>query len=529
MKYDLDDDFAKETRRKDRDNLGQPSGKYTRTPVLHKSRATKRASYCLQGEIEQSQKWLLEEGCNSVDIDLGFSSSHCTSQANLPSVGSRLWAEDPIGVSYLQIQEDKVFLWVCLMLVSIERSDFLIYHQYKDELMETIKENQNPHQPTANSLNLKWKIALEMIYYFQKEHIVMGGSNPNSKEDFQVKDGTLEKKGALVWKHHHLLRSMRKGESQGEEEKEKNGRSFKAVSSLQPSLIQVCSLARFKTHKETPCMKPESVNEKSDWYMLRVTPNVKPESPRKIQKLEVDDPSEVPQIMQMQAIASSNEVREALKDEHRQKLISDIDNSPDALNVNDCGLDANATERVLLRSFKPSLYTNIDYNALSAAVICRQISIVRSLFQAGIKMDLKVRVGAWSWDIDTGEETRVSAGLAEAYSITCFWRFRAMICARYKHGDCLKVLASAGADFGLVNSVGQSASSIAGLTRWNHGFQQAVQDVILAGKTPQSSNPSVFSPLMFTAGGNEIEALKKLLEREAIWKPLSCFFVLVLI
>ncbi|KAH1122398.1 hypothetical protein J1N35_005558 [Gossypium stocksii] len=79
------------------DNLGQPSGKYTRTPVLHKSRATKRASYCLQGEIELSQKWLLEEGCNSVDIDLGFSSSHCASQANLRSVGSRLWAEDPIG------------------------------------------------------------------------------------------------------------------------------------------------------------------------------------------------------------------------------------------------------------------------------------------------------------------------------------------------------------------------------------------------------------------------------------------------
>ncbi|MBA0677015.1 hypothetical protein Goari_018443, partial [Gossypium aridum] len=33
--------------------------------------------------------------------------------------------------------------------------------------------------------------------------------------------------------------------------------------------------------------------------------------------------------------ASSNEVREALKDEHLQKLISDIDSSPDALNVND--------------------------------------------------------------------------------------------------------------------------------------------------------------------------------------------------
>ncbi|KAH1096085.1 hypothetical protein J1N35_013006 [Gossypium stocksii] len=97
MKYDLDNDFAKETRCEDRDNLGQPSGKYMRIPVPHKSKATKRASYCLQGGIELSQKWLLEEGCNAVDIDLGFSSSHCTSQANLLSVGSQLWAEDPIG------------------------------------------------------------------------------------------------------------------------------------------------------------------------------------------------------------------------------------------------------------------------------------------------------------------------------------------------------------------------------------------------------------------------------------------------
>ncbi|XP_052874117.1 uncharacterized protein LOC108481914 isoform X3 [Gossypium arboreum] len=155
MKYDLDNDFGKETRCEDRDNLGQPSGKYMRTPVPHKSKATKRASYCLQAGIELSQKWLLEEGCNAVDIDLGFSSSHCTSQANLPSVGSQLWAEDPIGLdqssmSYLQIQEDKVFLWICLMLINIERLDFLIY-QYEDELMEMIKENQGPHQPIANS------------------------------------------------------------------------------------------------------------------------------------------------------------------------------------------------------------------------------------------------------------------------------------------------------------------------------------------------------------------------------------------
>ncbi|XP_048430672.1 uncharacterized protein LOC125472825 [Pyrus x bretschneideri] len=33
-----------------------------------------------------------------------------------------------------------------------------------------------------------------------------------------------------------------------------------------------------------------------------------------------------------------------------------------------------------------------------------------------------------------------------------------MICARYKHQECLKILASDGADFGLVNATGHSAS-----------------------------------------------------------------------
>ncbi|XVE92172.1 hypothetical protein REPUB_Repub01dG0074500 [Reevesia pubescens] len=277
-----------------------------------------------------------------------------------------------------------------------------------------------------------------------------------------------------------------------------------------------------------------------------------------------------------------------------------------------CGIDANATDRVLLRSSKPSLHTNIDCNALVAAVVSRQTSVVRLLLQAGIKTDLKVRLGAWSWDIDTGEEIRVGAGLADAYSITwcaveyfeasgailsmllrhlspnilhygrilihhailcnnalavevllncgadvefpvkttsktelrpihlavklgfakvlqclilagcdinsrtAFGDSALMVCARYKRDDCLKILASAGDDFGLINSAGQSASSIAGLTKWTHVFRQAVVDVIQAGKTPQSSNPSVFSPLIFTIQSNEIESMKKLLERADI-------------
>ncbi|MQL94265.1 hypothetical protein Taro_026917 [Colocasia esculenta] len=82
-----------------------------------------------------------------------------------------------------------------------------------------------------------------------------------------------------------------------------------------------------------------------------------------------------------------------------------------------CGVDANATDRVLLRSLKPSLHTNVDCTALVAAVVCRQKFIVRQLLQAGVKRDAMVRLGAWSWDTETGEEFRVGAGLAEPYGV----------------------------------------------------------------------------------------------------------------
>ncbi|GFY88152.1 hypothetical protein Acr_06g0000920 [Actinidia rufa] len=277
-----------------------------------------------------------------------------------------------------------------------------------------------------------------------------------------------------------------------------------------------------------------------------------------------------------------------------------------------CGVDPNAKARVLLRSSKPSLHTNVDCNALVAAVVSRQISIVRLLLQAAVRMNIKVKLGAWSWDMATGEEFRVGAGLAEPYCV--IWcaveyfeasgsilrmllqnlspnvphlgrtiihhavlcnntkavdvllncradvefpvqttgksEFRGihlaarlglakvllhlinggcnlnsrtesgetalMICARYKQEDCLKLLASAGADFGLVNAAGECAKSIAGSTQWTLGFQQAVLDVIQGGKIAYSSNPSVFSPLMFVTRANDIETLKKLVEHSEI-------------
>ncbi|KAI3426781.1 ANK_REP_REGION domain-containing protein [Psidium guajava] len=276
-----------------------------------------------------------------------------------------------------------------------------------------------------------------------------------------------------------------------------------------------------------------------------------------------------------------------------------------------CGVDVNGTDRALLQSSKPSLHINVDCNPLIAAIISRQVLVVRRLLQADVRVDIEVRLGAWSWDENTGEEFRVGAGLAEPYSMTwcaveyfectgailrmlfrhlpssshhgrtllhhailcnnskaldvllkcgadsecplettpktgirsvhlaarlgytkvlqdlisagCDLHSRTecgetalMIAARCRHEECVKVLASAGADIAWVSSAGQSAESIAESVKWTLGFQQAVVDVIRAGKVPQSSNAKIFCPLMFVTQANDVEALKKLIEHANI-------------
>ncbi|PPR82549.1 hypothetical protein GOBAR_AA38168 [Gossypium barbadense] len=279
MKYDLDNDFGKETRCEDRDNLGQPSGKYMRTPVPHKSKATKRASYCLQAGIELSQKWLLEEGCNAVDIDLGFSSSHCTSQANLPSVGSQLWAEDPIGafpVPELNLDVKSCFnapkhsesihclpfscftsekFAFCQPLNQTNSFDSPVFSNIRAGSIKHVLSPDSGRQgvpldlfdadqhreigfldlsvrgrvngddkrksksPPANCEQLEFEMenCFGNDLFLSKEPIVMGGSNPNNKEDEfkEAKDETLETKGSLGVKTSPSVKIHEKGESKG--------------------------------------------------------------------------------------------------------------------------------------------------------------------------------------------------------------------------------------------------------------------------------------------------------------------------
>ncbi|KAG2335158.1 hypothetical protein Bca52824_006338 [Brassica carinata] len=278
-----------------------------------------------------------------------------------------------------------------------------------------------------------------------------------------------------------------------------------------------------------------------------------------------------------------------------------------------CGVNANSTDRLLLQSSKPSLYTNVDCTALVAAIVNRQVSAVRLLLQAGVKTDIMVRLGAWSWDTNTGEEFRVGAGVAEPYPLTwCAVEFfetsgdilrlllkvqspnathngrnllhHAVLCgsqaavrvllncgaepetairtsrgvelrpihiaARYgsveiiqelvgfgcdinsktddedtallistkhKHTECVKVLALAGADFGLVNKFGHSVVSVAESSKWCLGLERVVLELIRFGVVPRSSNASVFSPLLYVAQAGDAEALKTLVKAQGVF------------
>ncbi|XP_074589241.1 uncharacterized protein LOC141845096 isoform X2 [Curcuma longa] len=280
----------------------------------------------------------------------------------------------------------------------------------------------------------------------------------------------------------------------------------------------------------------------------------------------------------------------------------------------ECGVDIDATSRVLLRSLKPSLHTNVDCTALFAAVVSRQVAVVGRLLQGGVRKEAKVRLGAWSWDAATGEELRVGAGLSEPYDATwcaveyfestgailrqllqhhsaidfphhgrtllhhavlcanpgavdallalgadhelpvkagrdiefrpihlaarlgfasvlrvlvdkagCDLNSRTesgetalMLCARHQHADCLRILISSGADLGLRSFSGDSAISAAASSNWSIGLRDAVLCAIWSGDVPRSSNPSVFSPIVFAARHGDVAALEVLSRRHEI-------------
>ncbi|KAF5458274.1 hypothetical protein F2P56_022312 [Juglans regia] len=110
-------------------------------------------------------------------------------------------------------------------------------------------------------------------------------------------------------------------------------------------LVPYCSVVCFKKHKEIPCAKPVPSEEKS---------TADPESHLE-RTLNVEEPGNVLQKLQLEAIASSSEIRDALKDENLQKIIRNIDGSPDAENELD-----KAMEVEVFRIFTDKILSNIN-------------------------------------------------------------------------------------------------------------------------------------------------------------------------
>ncbi|KAK4582670.1 hypothetical protein RGQ29_025748 [Quercus rubra] len=110
-------------------------------------------------------------------------------------------------------------------------------------------------------------------------------------------------------------------------------------------LVPYCSLVCFKKHKEIPCAKPVSSEEKSRIsglpLMSQVTGDLSPVPESLVERpLTAEQPGDVLQKLQLEAIASSSEIRDALKDGNLQKLIYNIDGSPDAENELDKAMGA---------------------------------------------------------------------------------------------------------------------------------------------------------------------------------------------
>ncbi|KAL9318255.1 hypothetical protein ACSQ67_014772 [Phaseolus vulgaris] len=84
--------------------------------------------------------------------------------------------------------------------------------------------------------------------------------------------------------------------------------------------IPYCSLGCFKKHKELPCVKPQP--------LLETITTAVSES-----HVVVEETSEVLQKFQLEAIASSSEIRDSLNDKALQELICRIDSSSNAEDV----------------------------------------------------------------------------------------------------------------------------------------------------------------------------------------------------
>ncbi|KAJ6754419.1 ANKYRIN REPEAT-CONTAINING [Salix purpurea] len=175
--------------------------------------------------------------------------------------------------------------------------------------------------------------------------------------------------------------------------------------------------------------------------------------------------------------------------------------------------------RMLLQRLSPDT-PHLGRTLLHHAILCGNAAAVNVLLSSGANVEASVKTQKTEF-----RPIHMAARLGSSETLQCLidsgcdinsmtdsGDTALMICAKYKQEECLRTLAMAGADFGLVNTAGQSATSFAGSNQWSLGFQQVIVEVIRAGKIPESSSASVFSPLIFVAQAGDIEALKALIK-----------------
>lgn len=169
---------------------------------------------------------------------------------------------------------------------------------------------------------------------------------------------------------------------------------------------------------------------------------------------------------------------------------------------------------------------HIGRTLLHHAIVCNNEKAVNILLNSGADTEVAVQTSEetnvhpihmaarlGSWNI---LQCLINNGSCNLDSQTKSGDTALMICARYKHEKCLRVLISAGADLGVVNSSGHCATSIANSVQWIKAFHKVILDAFRAGKDVKSSNASRFSSLLFVTRANEIEALKKLIQNRNI-------------
>lgn len=179
--------------------------------------------------------------------------------------------------------------------------------------------------------------------------------------------------------------------------------------------------------------------------------------------------------------------------------------------------------RMLLTKHSPNT-PHLGRTLLQHAILCANSVAVNVLLDCGADIEFPVKTSktlfrplhmAARLGLPTIIRALVEAG-CDINSRTNSGDTALMISAKYKREECFRILAFAGADFGLTNKLGFSVGSIASSNKWSLGFQETVLQGIRAGKIPYSSNFSNFSPLLFAAKTGDTEALKMILSQAEI-------------